>query len=178
MQLSIIYYQLSITLSVQDKQITNSSEISEILLLPDKGRIIALDLGTSKIGVAVCDELQITVRPLQIIKRKTWKELLKQIISLIEEFDAIALVLGLPYNFDGTECEMSIEARRLQRNFSLSLKIPIFLQDERLTSKSAQQNLHDRGFTMDEIAKLIDNEAAAIILEDFISLKEEMRKRQ
>lgn len=162
---------------MQDKQITNSSKISEILSLPSQGRIIALDLGTKKIGVAVCDEFQMTTRPLAVINRKSWKELLKQIISLIEEFDAIALVLGLPVNFDGTENEMSIEASRLFRNFSLSLKIPVFLQDERLTTKTAQQNLYDRGYQMKEILKLIDSEAAAIILEDFLALKESVNKK-
>ena len=157
-----------------DKQITNR----DILSLSSAGRIIALDIGTKKIGAAVCDELQITVRPLPLIKRKSWKELLKQIISLVEEFDAIALVLGLPYNFDGIECEMSQEARRLQRNFSLSLPIPVFLQDERLTSKSAQQDLYDRGFEMKEILKQIDSEAAVIILEDFLSLKAYLKKER
>jgi putative holliday junction resolvase len=156
---------------VQDKQITNQN----ILSLYSEGRIIALDIGTKKVGVAVCDELQITVRPLPLIKRKSWKELLKTIISLTKEFDAVALVLGLPYNFDGSESEMSAEARKLHRNFSLSLQIPVFLQDERLTSKSAQQNLYDRGFEMKEILKQIDSEAAAIILEDFLALKVELK---
>lgn len=157
---------------MQDKQITNSDKISEILSLSSKGRIIALDLGTKKIGVAICDELQMTTRPLPVIKRKNWKELLKQVISLIEEFDAIAIVLGLPVNFDGTENEMSEDARRLQRNFSLSLEIPVFLQDERLTTKSAQQELYDQGYNMKEILKKLDSEAATIILDDFLSLKE------
>jgi putative Holliday junction resolvase len=160
---------------VQDKQITNSPDISEIANLSDQGRIIALDLGTGKIGVAVSDERQVTVRPLYIIRRKSWKELLKKIISLIEEFDAIALVLGLPYNFDGGENEMSAEARRLQRNFSLSLTIPVFLQDERLSSKSAQQNLYDQGMEMKEILKIIDSEAATVILSDFLALKDELQ---
>lgn len=158
---------------MQDKQITNQ----DILSLSSEGRIIALDLGTRKIGAAVSDELQITTRPLPLIIRRSWKELLKQIILLIEEFDAIALVLGLPYNFDGTECEMSQEARRLHRNFSLSLKVPVFLQDERLTSKSAQQHLFDQGIEMEDIFKQIDSQAAAIILDDFISLKAELLKR-
>jgi putative holliday junction resolvase len=162
---------------VQDKQITNSNKLSEILSLSSTGRIIALDLGTKKIGVAVCDELQITVRPLAVIKRKSWKELLKLIISLIEEFDAIALILGLPLNFDESENRMSREVRRLHRNFSLSLKIPVFLQDERLSSKSAQQELYDRGLEMKEILQQIDSEAAVIILSDFLALKEYQSKK-
>lgn len=161
---------------MQDKQITNQPNISDILSLSDKGRLIALDLGTKKIGVAVSDELQITVRPLPRILRKSWKELLKKVISLIEEFDAVGLVLGLPYEYDGSESEMSQDVRRLQCNFSLSLKIPIFLQDERLTTKSAQQDLHDRGYKMKEILQKLDSESATIILEDFIAYRDYLRK--
>ena len=163
---------------MQDNQITNSPNISDISSLTSEGRIIALDIGTKKVGVAVCDERQIAIRPLPVVLRRSWKELLKRIAAFIEEFDAVALVLGLPYNFDGSESEMSAEARRLARNFSLSLSIPVFLQDERLTSKSAQQNLFDRGFTMEEIYKRIDSEAATIILSDFLALKEELIKRK
>ncbi len=162
---------------MQDKQITNPTNISEIANLCEQGRILGLDPGLSKIGVAVTDELQITVRPLFTIWRKGWKELLKKIISLIEEFDAIALVIGLPYNFDGSENEMTAEVRRLHRNFSLSLTIPVFFQDERLSSKSAQQNLFDRGLEMKQIMKVIDSEAAAVILSDFLALKAELKNR-
>jgi putative holliday junction resolvase len=163
---------------VQDKQITNPTNISDISLLPSTGRIIALDLGTKKVGAALCDEMQVTVRPLLVIRRGSWKELLKKIASFIEEYDAIALVIGLPYNFDGSENEMSQEARRLARNFSLSLSIPVFLQDERLTTKSAQQNLNERGFRKKEILQQIDAEAACIILSDFLALKEELKNKK
>lgn len=163
---------------MQDKQITNPPDISELYLVPDAGRIIALDIGTKRIGVAVCDESQITVRRLPVVQRRGWKELLKYFISLIEEFDAVALVLGLPYNFDGTESEMSAEARRLARNFSLSLKIPVFLQDERLSSRFAQEHLYDSGYSMQEIRYIIDSEAATIILGDFLELKEAIKKRK
>ena len=161
---------------MQDNQITNSPNISDISFVPSEGRIIALDLGTRRVGVAVCDELQITVRPLRIVPRRSWKELLKKISGIISEFDAVALVLGLPYNFDGSESEMSIEARRLARNFSLSLSIPVFLQDERLSSKSAQQYLHDEGCNEQEIRSRIDTVAATIILSDFLALKEKVKK--
>ncbi len=154
---------------MQDKQITDSPNVFDISEAPAAGRIIALDLGTKRIGVAVCDERQIAVRPLKILQRRSWKELLKNIRDLIEEFDAVTLVLGLPYNFDGSETAMSLEARRLARNFSLSLTIPVFLQDERLTSKSAQQSLYDRGFTEKEIRQQIDAEAATLILGDFLA---------
>lgn len=164
---------------MQDKQITNSSDISELLSVPSAGRIISLDIGTKRIGAAVSDELQITVRPLPVILRKSWKELLKTVIGLIGEFDAVALVLGLPYNFYGGENEISPDVRRLRRNFSLSFKIPVFLQDERLSSRSASDRLYERGYDFAGIRARIDSEAATIILSDFLELKESLhRKRQ
>jgi putative Holliday junction resolvase len=171
---SNLHYPFSVVF-VQDNQITNSQNISDISQLPSTGRIIGLDLGTKRVGVALCDELQIAVRPLETVERRNWKELLKKISAIIDEFDAVALVLGLPYNFDGSENEMSLEARRLARNFSLSLSVPVFLQDERLTSKDARQNLHDQGFEFKEILQRIDAEAASLILSDFLALKDEVK---
>lgn len=156
---------------VQEKEITNSTNFSDVSLAPADGRIIALDLGTKKIGIAVSDETQIAVRPHSVIKRHSWKELLKHIISLINELDARALVLGLPVNFDGSPCEMTDEALRLARNFSLSLSIPVFLQDERLTSYAAQRYLKQLKLSEKEVLKRIDSEAAVIILSDFIDRK-------
>lgn len=153
---------------MQEKEITNQIDFTDVFSAPAKGRIVALDLGTKRIGVAVCDELQITTRPLYTIERKSWKKLLLQIKDILVEFDAAALVLGLPYNFDGSESEMSAEARKLARNFSQSLEIPVFLQDERATSYEAKGRLWQNGADFKEMLKKIDSEAASIILADFL----------
>jgi putative pre-16S rRNA nuclease len=152
---------------VQEQETINQPDFSEI----SHGRILALDLGTKRVGIAVCDEMQIAVRPVCVIERRSWKELLWKISAFIEEFDAVALVLGLPYNFDGSESEMSMEARRLHRNFSLSLSIPVYFQDERLTSMSAERFLREQGLNDRQIRKQIDSNAAAFILNDFLGLK-------
>ncbi len=156
---------------MQDKQTTNPKDFTDISNAPETGRIVALDIGTKRVGVAVSDELQITTRPVCVIKRTNWKKLLKEIIQLLADFDAKALVLGLPYNTDGTESEMSQEARRLARNFSLSLDIPVYLQDERLSSYTAKGYLWKIGLSEKEVRRRVDSEAAAIILSDFLELK-------
>lgn len=153
---------------VQEKETTNTNDFTDVFSAPKAGRIISLDIGTKRVGVAVCDELRVTVRPLYTLERTGWKKLLLKIKDILAEFDAAALVLGLPYNFDGTESEMSAEARRLARNFSLSLEIPVFLQDERATSYEARGELWKKGLNYKEIKKIIDSEAAAIILRDFL----------
>ncbi len=150
----------------------NQADFTDMKNVPKKGRLMALDLGTKKVGIAVSDEIQLTVRRVAIIKRKGWKKFLKEIISYIEEFDAKALIIGLPYNFDGTESEMSQEARRIARNFSLSLDIPVFLQDERVSTYQARGNLWELGIDNKKMRDKLDSEAAAVILEDFIGNRE------
>ena len=132
------------------------------------GRILALDLGAKRVGVAVTDELQMTARGVSVITRETDEKLLAAARNLIEEFDAVALVIGLPLNFDGTESAGAIEARRIAALFSNFLEIPVFLQDERLTSREAEANLREQGYDWKEIKKLVDREAAAVILRDFV----------
>jgi putative Holliday junction resolvase len=161
---------------VQEKETTNQSDFTDVFNAPDAGRIVSLDIGTKRIGVAVCDETQFVSRPYGVILRAGWKKVLKDVIRILEEFDAKALVLGLPYNFDGSESEMSGEARRLARNFSLSLDVPVFLQDERITSIEAKNLLHEQGYSFEEILEKIDSEAAAIILNDFLAKKREVKK--
>lgn len=143
-----------------------------ILQRTSKGRLLALDLGARRVGIAVSDELQLTVRPLPPLKRTNWKSLLKQICDLRLNFDAQAVVIGLPLRLDGTEGHAALEARRIARNLTLSLEIPIHLQDERLTSRAAVESLRQNGVSDSEIADRIDSEAATIILRDFISQNE------
>lgn len=133
------------------------------------GRLLALDLGHKRVGVAVSDEMHVTVRPLQHLRRTNWKQLLRTVTELLREFDAQALVIGLPLSLDGNEGSAAQEARRLARNFALSLEIPVYLQDERLTSREAEEELRSFGHDAEAMRALVDSEAAAIILRDFIA---------
>ena len=162
---------------MQDQETTNQEDFTDVFRAPFAGRLLALDLGMKHIGVAVSKERQYTVRPVAVITRQSWKKLLKQTIAYLDEFDAVGLVLGLPLETDGTESPMSLEARRLARNFSRSIKVPVFLIDERLTSYEAKGYLAKLGLSVQEIWDRVDSEAAAIILSDFISLRSE-KKRQ
>ena len=130
--------------------------------------IIALDLGTRFVGVAVCDERHITIKPLPPLRRTNWKQLLRDVETLVKRFDAEGLVLGLPLNLDGSMGTSAEEITRLASNFSKSLKVPVFLQDERLTSVEARQKLISERHDEDAIGRLIDGEAAALILRDYL----------
>jgi putative Holliday junction resolvase len=154
---------------VQQNKTTNLDGVTDVFAVPAEGRVIAIDPGTRRCGVAVCDELRVTSRPLSAIQRTSWKKLLLHIKDLVSEFDAKAMVIGLPLNTDGTESEMSTEARRMARNFSRSLDIPVFLQDERVTSYEAKGRLWGQGRSLSESRALVDSEAAVIILDDFLA---------
>ncbi|MCW5958581.1 MAG: Holliday junction resolvase RuvX [Pyrinomonadaceae bacterium] len=156
---------------MQEKETTKNLIISDVSQIPTKGRLLALDLGTKKVGVAVSDELQFTIRHVGTIARRSWKLFLKEISRFLTEFDAQALIIGLPFNFDGSESEMSAEARRIANNFSLSLDIPVYLQDERVTTYEARGRLWELGLNEKQMREKIDSEAAAIILHDFIELR-------
>lgn len=153
---------------MQQNKTTNPEGLTDVSSTPPNGRIIAIDPGTKRCGVAVCDELRVTTRPLPLIQRKSWKKLLTDVKQVVSQFDAKAVVIGLPLESDGTESEMSAEARRLARNFALSLDIPVFLQDERATSYEAKSRLWEQGRSLKETRNLVDSEAAAIILSDFL----------
>lgn len=134
---------------------------------PD-GRILALDLGQKRVGVALSDELLISIRRLNPILRTNWKQLLVDVAELVQVHNAKAIVIGLPLSLDGTSDSAAAAARQTGQNFARSLSIPVFLQDERLTSVAASEQLREAGRNPREVAQLIDSEAAAIILADFL----------
>jgi putative Holliday junction resolvase len=130
---------------------------------------MALDLGRKRVGVAISDALSISVRRLEPLKRSNWKLLVREVLTLTQRFDAQTLVIGLPLRLDGTLGMAANEIQRLARNLARSLEIPVFLQDERLTSVEARANLQNEGFSPQEISDLLDSESAAIILRDFLT---------
>ena len=130
---------------------------------------MAIDLGAQRVGVAVTDELQITVTALERIERRSWKDLLRRVSAIIGSYDARALVIGLPLNLDGTKGPAADDASRIAENFRKSLNVPVFVQDERLTTVAAEAELKSHGMEASDLKELIDSEAAAIILRDFIA---------
>jgi putative Holliday junction resolvase len=132
------------------------------------GRLLAIDLGAKRVGVAVSDELRITIKPLAAIERRSWKDLLRRIVALMETFDARALVIGLPLRMDGVEGDAARDARTIAHKFERSLGIPVVLQDERLTSVEAASILKSAARSDREIKEEIDSAAAVLILRDFI----------
>lgn len=133
------------------------------------GPIVALDLGQKRVGVAASDALLISITKLAPLTRSNWKQLLRDVGELVRRLDARTLVIGLPLRLDGARGSAALEAEDAAGKFARSLKIPVYLQDERLTSVEAEQQLRAAGKTTADMRDLVDCQAAAIILRDFIA---------
>ncbi len=126
-----------------------------------------------RVGVAISDALSISLTRLDVIPRTNWKQLLRDVENLAQRFDAQTLVIGLPLNLNGSMGDAANLARQTAQNFARSLKLPVYLQDERLTSAEAEENLRMAGVPADEIGSRVDSEAAALILRDFLAADEQ-----
>jgi putative Holliday junction resolvase len=155
---------------VQRKETANPVEIADVSAVPAFGRIVAIDPGTKFVGVAVSDEIQLIASPVKTLVRTSWKKLLSDIKQIVSDFDAVAVVVGLPLGFEGERIEMTYEAESIARKLALSLNIPVIMQDERVTTYEARKRLWDRGVKPEETKSEVDSEAAAVILSDFLSL--------
>ncbi|MEP6635606.1 MAG: Holliday junction resolvase RuvX [Acidobacteriota bacterium] len=133
------------------------------------GPLLALDLGQKRVGVAVSDALLISVTKLPPLGRSNWKQLLTDVRVLIKRFSVKALVVGFPLGLDGSEGQAAGAVHETAEKFALSLGLPVYLQDERLTSVEAEDQLRAAGRDFHEIRQLIDGQAAAIILTDFMA---------
>jgi len=145
-------------------QITDQKNAMEAPRAP----IIALDLGEKRVGVAVSDALSISIKRLQALPRTNWKQMLSDVDDLVRLFDAQTMVIGLPLRLDGSAGDAALEVQSVALKFARSLKIPVYLQDESLSSVAAEENLRNDGHKADEVPALLDSEAAAVILRDFL----------
>jgi putative Holliday junction resolvase len=130
--------------------------------------IMAIDLGEKRVGIAVSDALSISISRLDALSRTNWKQLLRDVDNLIQRFDAQTVVIGLPLRLNGSSGDAALEVQRVAQKFARSLKVPVYLQDERLSSVEAEQKLREAGHARTRVSALVDSEAAALILRDFL----------
>lgn len=132
-------------------------------------RVLAIDLGSKNIGTAISDELGLTVRPVETIRKAKGERDISRITLLVEDLDAKAVVIGLPLRMDGTVGDAANAAMRFAEKLRARLNVPVFMQDERLTSYEAEQLMNERGFSRSKRRARSDEFAAMIILEDYLA---------
>ncbi|NLC12351.1 MAG: Holliday junction resolvase RuvX [Firmicutes bacterium] len=132
-------------------------------------RIMALDLGDKKIGVAVSDPMKITAQSLTTLTREGWAKDLAKIRDLVEKYNVSEIIIGLPLNMNGSAGSTAQQYMKFARRLSRALNIKIITQDERLTSLQANRVLLQGKVKRAKRKKLVDKVAASYILESYLS---------
>ncbi len=129
-------------------------------------RYLAIDYGTKRTGLAICDPTETIISPLAIIKSR--KELLHKIIEIVEAESVGAVVLGLPLNMDDSKGSQAQLVLKFAERLRSHLKIPVYLQDERLSTYTAEEKLSLANLARSKIVDRLDAVAAGEILEAFL----------
>jgi len=132
-------------------------------------RYLAIDYGTKHTGLAICDPAETIASPLTVIHGQ--KELLREIVDIVETESVEAIVLGLPLNMDDSTGPQAELVFKFADQLKAHLDIPIHFQDERLSSFSAAEKLRRTEFTRKRKKKRLDAIAAAEILQAFLDSK-------
>ena len=134
-------------------------------------KILAIDYGEARVGIAVCDETETFCFPLKTIKNLNQKDLIENIKQLVNLKKAKMIVLGLPLNMNSSEGEKAKICKEFAKKLKISLNLPVALYDERQTTKQALNYLNLANIKKKKKKNVIDSVAATIILEDFLKYK-------
>ncbi|MFG1417684.1 Holliday junction resolvase RuvX [Xanthobacter sp. V0B-10] len=137
-------------------------------LLPERGGLIGLDLGTKTIGVATCDPDRRLATVVETVRRTKFTADAQRVLALAAERRAVGFVLGLPLNMDGTEGPRAQATRAFARNFAKMTPLPIALWDERLSTAAVERALISADVSRAKRAQVVDQHAAAFILQGAI----------
>jgi putative Holliday junction resolvase len=134
-------------------------------LLPPRGALIGLDLGTKTIGVAASDPDRRLANGVETVRRRTFSLDCARLIALAHERKVVGMVLGLPINMNGSEGPRAQSTRAFARNLAKLCGMPIGLWDERLSTAAAERGLLAADASRRKRAAVIDQHAAAYILQ-------------
>ena len=132
------------------------------------GRIMGIDYGRVRIGIALTDLLKTIASPYEVYKSVSRKKDIEYFVKLIKEKEVDKVVLGLPLNMDGSEGERALKTRAFGDELEKASNVPVVYQDERLSSVEAENYLLDGDLRRDKRKNLIDKVSATIILEDYL----------
>lgn len=139
-------------------------------LLPERGVLIGLDLGTKTIGVAASDPDRRIAAPVETIARQRFNRDAQRILELAAERRAAGFVLGLPVNMDGSEGPRAQSTRAFASNLARLTELPIALWDERLSTAAVERALIAADASRAKRKAVIDQHAAAYILQGALDL--------
>ena len=133
-----------------------------------KSRLIGIDPGSKRIGIAISDENKIVATPYTTIIKENYRDLVDQIKKIVKEYDIDGIVIGNPINMDGTEGPSSQSAKDLAKNLSKDITENITLWDERLSSQGAFNLSNDLAINSSKKVKKLDENSAQFILQGIL----------
>ena len=133
------------------------------------GRIMALDVGDARIGIAVSDPLKIVANPLSTLLKKKTDEDFEEIARIAKEHEAELIVCGLPRSMNNEENPQTQKTRDFVEKLKNYVSIPIKFFDERLTTVSAERALIEGGVRRENRKNVIDKVAATMILQNYLA---------
>lgn len=135
-------------------------------------RILGLDIGDRKIGVAVSDPSQVLASPISTIVRDDDAKAINQIASLAKKYGVTHIIIGLPYSLSGAIGKQAEKVLSFKQKIAEALSVEIIMQDERLSSVSANQKLREAGKKGNKLKNEMDAAAATVILQSFLDERE------
>jgi putative pre-16S rRNA nuclease len=138
-------------------------------------RIMGLDVGDRRVGVAVSDELGLTAQPVLTLVRSNRKQDLKSLQRLIRRFHCAAIVVGNPLYMSGDQSPQAAKAQAFAEMLREETGLPVHLWDERLTTTEAHRHLHAAGRPGSEHKAVVDQVAAVLILEGYLAATKAVR---
>lgn len=131
-------------------------------------RVLAVDYGEKRIGLAISDELEISASPLMTLTKKSDEDAANQIAQIVSRFRVAKVVVGLPRRTDGKEGEMEQRVKAFAEKLRRKVKVPIVFFDERFTTRIAEQVLLEADLTRRKRKQVRDRLAAAILLQSYL----------
>ncbi|MDD3593536.1 MAG: Holliday junction resolvase RuvX [Candidatus Gastranaerophilales bacterium] len=131
-------------------------------------RVLGLDIGKKRIGIAVSDPLLITAQPLDTILREPEEAALAKIRELCNFYNVNKIIAGLPKNMDGTEGQQALDCKEFAEKITQKTDINVILEDERLTSRQAEFTLRQQNKKYTRNKGMVDKISAILILQQHL----------
>jgi putative Holliday junction resolvase len=141
-------------------------------------RILGLDYGSKRIGVAVCDELGMTAQGLATIARKNRRQDLEEIAGFIRTYNVEKIVIGYPIRLDGTEGIQCEKVGKFASILESAFSLPVIKWDETLSTREAEEILIRANMRRDKRKNIVDRVAASLILQGYLDYQESHKKSQ
>ena len=140
-------------------------------------KIMAVDLGDARTGLAVCDRTEFLASPIGVIHERDLNKLVVQVSVAVDEYQVSHVVVGYPKNMDGTTGERAQKCERFAQRLRNVVTVPVELWDERRTTVTAHEILNEADIRGQKRKDMVDEVAATIILESYLAYRRNQKEK-